>query len=355
MIPSPEQPLARAHTLPASWYHEPAWFQRERHAVFAREWLLLGHEAELLEPGSTRAQCVAGWPIFVRRGSDGSLRGFHDVCRHRAGPIVGLPAPGAATVVQVPHLRCRYHGWLYDEQGKLERTPDFGEVDDFDRGDYGLHALRVESWRGFVFATMDPHAPPLVDALGRLPELTESIDFARFAFHSRVSHSLRCNWKTYVENYLEGYHIPYVHPQLRREVDVKTYEVVAERRVVTHHASPRPTALDPVYDGLWAWLYPNAALNVYGDGLSLERMVPVGPSETRIEYLFFFARGADADAARAMCAGVTAEDAEICEAVQRNLAAGVYERGRLSPRHEAGVYDFQQRLRTALADADAPA
>lgn len=349
-----DERLSHAYTLPAAWYCEPAVFQRERDAIFGREWLLFGHEAEIPGPGDALAQCVAGWPVFVRRGKDGALRGFHDVCRHRAGPIVGLPGGESVEVVRVPRLRCRYHGWLYDERGRLERTPDFGEPEDFDASGFSLEPLRVESWQGLVFVCLDLEGPELEPSLGRLPELIEGLDLQRFVFHSRASHLLRCNWKTYVENYLEGFHIPYVHPVLHREVDMKSYEVRAERRVVTHHARPRAGVAKPVYDGLWAWLYPNVAINIYGGGLSVERMMPLTTGQTRIEYLFFFAEGADTDAAQAIAAEVTKEDIVICEAVQRNLEAGVYQRGRLSPRHEAGVHDFQRRVRAALGAADGP-
>lgn len=339
--------LSRAHTLPAHLYHEREAFDRERKAIFAREWILVAHESELARPGDAVAERLAGWPVFVRRGRDEALQGFHDVCRHRAGPIVGAGPAGESHSCNVPRLRCRYHGWIYDEAGRLERTPDFGEALNFEPRSLGLQPLRVGSWRGFVFVCLDAQAPPLEESLGRLPALAQSLTFERYRLHGRGSHLLQCNWKAYVENYLEGYHIPYVHPRLHREIDVKGYEVRAEQRVVTHHAPARPRVSKPVYDGLWAWLWPNVAFNVYGDGLSVERMLPVSPTIMRIEYLFLFADGSDPEAALAMCEEVTDEDRRICEAVQQNLEAGIYERGRLSPRHEAGIHYFQQQVREA--------
>jgi choline monooxygenase len=339
------QELLRAETLPASWYHDPVVFEAERRHLFARSWLLLGHESELQGPGATLAECLAGWPVFVVRGRDGRLRAFHNVCRHRAGPLVWDGASRAAV------LRCRYHGWVYDLEGRLERTPGFGEAEDFDRERFPLFPLRVEAWRGFVFLNLDAAAPPLAEGLGRLPREAEGLRFERWGLHGRVAHELRCNWKTYVENYLEGYHLPYLHPALHREVDLKGYRVEAAERCVTHHAPLRPGMAGPVYEGLWAWLAPNLAFNVYGRGMSVERMLPLGPGRMRVEYLFFFAEEADAaerEAVLAMSRRVTGEDARICEAVQRNLEGGVYARGRLSPRHENGVFYFQQLLRDAL-------
>ncbi len=343
--------LARAETLEASAYHDPSAFQAERQAVFAREWVLVAHEAELARPGDGVAEQLAGWPLFVRRGRDGELRAFHDVCRHRAGPIVGAAEGGVSRRCATPRLRCRYHGWIYDEQGRLEATPGFGPAEGFEPARLGLEPVRVATWRGFVFVCLDAEAPPLGHALGRLPGLAERLPLERFELHGRAQHTLRCNWKAYVENYLEGYHIPYIHPRLHREVDVKGYEVDASDGVVTHHAPPSARVTEPVYDGLWAWLWPNVAFNVYGDGLSVERMLPLSPTEMRIDYLFLFAEGADREAALAMCHEVTDEDRRICEAVQLNLEAGVYRTGRLSPRHEAGVFYFQSKVRESLARA----
>ncbi|MEM8906077.1 MAG: SRPBCC family protein, partial [Actinomycetota bacterium] len=287
---------------------------------------------------------------FVRRGAEGELRAFHDVCPHRAGPVVGPPEGDVvARVSSVRKLQCGYHGWVFADDGTVERTPDFGA----EQCERSLVPLRVGVWRDLVFVSMAAHGADLDDALGRLPELAAPIPLEGYRFHSRRAHRLRCDWKTYVENYLEGYHIPYVHPRLHREIDVRRYEVTTGDRVVTNHAPPRDPDADGVYDGLFAWLWPNAAVNVYGVGMSIERMVPVAPGEMRIEYLFCFsadATGAQIDDTLAMSTEVTDEDLRITEAVQRNLDAGVYDTGILSPRHEAGVAYFQSLVVDAMGE-----
>jgi len=345
--------LVRATTPPARWYRDPAVWEAERRAVFRGAWLLVGHESMWPRPGDVRAESLAGFPVFVVRGRDGALRGFHNVCRHRGGPLVFEDED------RCPVLRCRYHGWVYDAEGRLERAPDFGDAEDFDRRDWPLFRLGLEVWRGFVFASLDPGAGPLAPAVAALDRLAAPLSLESYAFHARVQHDLACNWKVYVENYLEGYHVPYLHPSLHREVDSQRYrvEVHGEGRCVSHHVPTRPGARQPVYDGLWAWLWPSVALNVYGSGLSVERMLPLGPRSTRLEYLFLFRDEAgeqERERALEMCARVTEEDRRICEAVQRNLDAGVYRSGRLSPRHENGVFAFQRRLAAAL-DGEAAA
>jgi choline monooxygenase len=342
--------LAHARALPATWYVDPAVYALERQRIFGREWLLFGCEAQIPEPGDALAGAIAGWPLFVVRGPDGALRGFHNVCRHRAGPLVWEGRERCRV------LRCKYHGWVYDFDGRLRSAPDFGEAEGFDRSAVALAPVRVACWRGFVFVNLDPAAPALDASLAPFARAAAGVDLVPARFHGSVTHDLACNWKTYVENYLEGYHVPYLHPALHREIDVKGYRIEVGDGFALHHAPPRPSVAAPVYEGFWAWLAPNVAFNVYGAGASVERMVPTGPESVRLEYLFFFREGAgdaEREAALAMCRQVTREDQAICEAVQRNLRAGVYEAGRLSPRHENGVFAFQQRVREALGDEGA--
>lgn len=338
-------PLARASTLPASWYRDPAVWERERHAIFAKEWTLFGREAQLPSPGSYLAGEVAGWPVFAIRDRDGGLRAFHNVCRHRAGPIV-WDGEGRCDV-----LRCRYHGWVYDTAGSLRRTPGFGEAEDFDKADFSLFPVRVESWRGLVFVNLDPDAPPLAQWIGSLDDETAPYPIEEYRFHGEVVHEIACNWKTYVDNYAEGYHVRDVHPGLDREIDSGAYEVILKDRYAVHRAPPRSGAS---YSGLWVWRFPTLALNVYDDGMNVEHMVPLGHDRTRLVYTFFFRDAGEAargriEASLAISREVTLEDARICEAVQRNLNAGVYEAGRVSPRHENGVWFFHALVRRALA------
>jgi choline monooxygenase len=343
--------LARASTLPASWYRDPAVWERERRAIVAKEWLMFGRAAELPEPGSYLAGEIAGWPVFVIRDREGHLRGFHNVCRHRAGPIV-WDGQGRCDV-----LRCKYHGWVYDHEGNLRRTPEFGDAADFDKAKFGLFPVQVGVWRGLVFVNLDPGAPALESVMAPITGETAPWPIEEFRFHSEVVHDIDCNWKTYVDNYSEGYHVRDVHPGLDREIETKQYEVIPKGSgagaYAVHRVPPRDGAS---YSGLWLWRWPNLALNVYSTGMNIERMVPLGPDRTRLVYNFFFRDTSPAAeeairAALAISAEVTLEDRKICEAVQRNLDAGLYDTGRISPRHENGVWFFHQQVRAALGES----
>lgn len=324
-------------TLPARLYGCPDAWARERAELFGGAWLFIGHEGEAAAAGDWITADVAGHRLVAVRGRDGVLRAFHNVCRHRAGPLV----QGAAGRCE-GELVCAYHGWRYALDGRLRAATGFGAAEGFDPRTFGLLALRLETWRGLVFVNLDPAAASLSAQVAALDALlTErGLDIAAPAL--RRSHDLACDWKVYAENYLEGYHIGSVHPVLAGELGSAEYRVRIEGDLVVQEAVG---VNDGPQAGVWGWLWPNLGINVYRDGAMIERMTPVGPGRTRLDYLFLNDGGEPAlgDALEASDR-LTAEDARICEAVQANLAAGAYAAGVLSPRHEAAVAWFQSRL-----------
>jgi choline monooxygenase len=326
--------------LPASWYHDPAVYERERAAVFGNAWLCVARRAQLQQPGHYVATTIAGWPILVVAGDDGQLRAFHNVCRHRAGPLA-WDGDGHA-----PSLVCRYHGWAYDLDGRLKRARDFGDASP---EGVELAGVRVAAWRGLVFVNLSPACPPLLEELGEFAEQCEGFAMEDFVFSHEVVHDLPVNWKTYADNYLEGYHIPLVHPGLAREIDARNYRVDVGARWCRHSAPARDGSM---VAGRWLWRWPNLALNLYPDGMNVERFLPEGPRRTRVVYQYYFREGTDREAreeSTRMSAELMDEDRAICEAVQRNLESGVYDTGELSPKHEQGVAAFQALVKEALA------
>jgi choline monooxygenase len=335
--------MTAQETLPARLYGDPAIYETERRNIFGRTWLMICHESQLATPGEYVAATAAGFPLLVVRDKDNTVRAFHNVCRHRAGPIAD-EGHGKCE----GQLVCRYHGWRYALDGRLASARDFGPLTGFDARDFPLIALRCESWRGFVFVNMDMDAEPLLPTIAPLDARTKHIHLEDFKYTLHTTHDIACNWKTYVENYLEGYHIPLVHPFLNSAVDATKYEVDLTAPIVFHQAPPRDGS--PV-GGLWAWAWPCLGVNVYADGILMERMWPVSAGVTRLDYLYFFPDGIErAVMERSIAASeiTTDEDKKICEAVQRNLNAGIYSTGRLSPKHEMGVGWFQNEVKRAL-------
>ncbi len=325
-------------TLPADWYHDPMRYSQERNSIFGREWLWYSPESVLMHPGAYLARDYAGWPLMVVRAPDGTLCGFHNVCRHRAGPLL---ADGEGTCT---NLVCKYHGWAYGFDGQLRSARDFGT--ELDPVDFALWPLRVEIWRGQVFVNLSSTGPTLHDDLGEFVNETSEFAMEGMTLVSTLQHDLACNWKTYADNYLEGYHVPLVHPQLNRQIDAKRYRVDLGDRYCRHSAPPRSGSTGTTR---WLFRWPNLALNLYGDAMNIEVVVPTGPTTCTVLYNHFFV---DPDAAE--IAGVVhfsnvlmEEDRHMVEAVQRNLESGRYDVGVLSSRHENGVLQFHDLVRGA--------
>jgi choline monooxygenase len=352
-----EGELARAATLPALAYTDPAILAAEHERIFRRCWEPVGNAADVAQPGTFFTAEVAGAPIVVTRDAAGTLRGFYNVCRHRAGPVaVGKGARKSLT--------CRYHGWTYALDGRLVTTPELGAIEGFDRACHGLRTIRVDEWGPLVFACLDDAAPPLLATLGNIPAETAAYDLAVMRPVARREYEIACNWKTYVDNFLEGYHLPTVHPGLFRELDYGKYRVETFANYSSQLAPIRPLADGgagrqylPAGDelaALYYWVFPGWMLNIYPDNMSLNVVVPRGPSRCVTIFEWFQKEPQAPGAAEAIertiafSHGIQLEDVDICEAVQRGLASGAYERGRFSALRENGVHHFQSLVHAAL-------
>jgi choline monooxygenase len=343
-------PVERAETIAARWYRDPAFLALERDAVFARTWQHVAHVSQLEHPGDHVTATVAGKPVIVVRAGDGGLHGFYNVCRHRGGPIAFKD--GRADM-----LKCRYHGWTYRLDGMLRGVPHFNRTELFDRRDYGLVPVRTAEWQGLVFVRLDDGPEPLHGFVAGIAERLGAIRLDTLRYSGRVDYEARCNWKVYVDNYLEGYHVPHVHPELCSLYDFQAYrtEIHDWYSLQVGPLSGKDTPYG-VSDGeaLYYFLFPNLMLNILPGRLQTNVVVPLGPDRCRIEFRYYYAN-LDSEAARTVIAddarfsdAVQAEDIEICERVQEGLESGVYDRGRFSADMETGVHHFQSLLKRAV-------
>ncbi|WP_374309643.1 aromatic ring-hydroxylating dioxygenase subunit alpha [Dongia sp.] len=341
MIDGKTTPL---YTLPARWYHADDVYEAERWSVFAATWQFACREADLPQPGDYTAIMVAGFNIFVLRDRNGALKAFHNLCPHRAAPLFA-EGTGHCDV-----LRCRYHGWAFDHDGKLKAAPHFGECDWFRKEEHGLKPVRLDAWRGLVFVNIDGKAEPLGDYLSDVARLVEPYPIESFNKRSDADFAIKCNWKTYTDNFVEGYHIPGIHPGLIQAIDFNAFETTYAKHVVIMKA---PQKSGSIYGGLWLWIWPNMTLSVYPDGMNASRIVPHGPRATTLHYSFYFQDlspsllPAQQKTIDTNCE-IVREDFGICEQSQANLEAGIYQRGPLSPRHEMGVKYYHDEVRAAL-------
>jgi choline monooxygenase len=340
-------PLPRAHTLSGAFYTEPRVFDLERRAVFERTWQMVGRTDQVELPGQFLTADVGGERVVVVRGDDRALRAFFNVCRHHAAAVVTEPE-GCAD-----RLRCPYHGWTYALDGQLRATPEFEGVEDFDRAKSGLVPLHVDTWESFVFVNLAPEPPPLAEWLGRLVDECRPLGFGALHFVERREFVLNCNWKVFVDNYLDGgYHVPYLHKGLNSVLSFKDYAIACFDRVclqsspIEAHGHDAITAEVRRGHAKYFWLYPNLMLNWYEGYLDTNLVVPIDVEHVKIVFDFYFAGGSREEHATSIdvSAQIQDEDHAICESVQRGLASRAYGAGRLSVRREAGERLFHQLL-----------
>lgn len=355
-----EPNLARAATLPAEWYVDPAFLEAEKEAIFWRTWQVVGQAEDVRRPGDFFAAEVAGEPVVVTRTEAGDLRAFVNVCRHRAS-LVALGKGNRKT------LQCPYHGWTYGLDGRLLTAPEFEGVEGFDLADCRLPEIRAEVWGPLVFVNLDPQAAPLADTLREILPETAGLPLAEMRLVERRDYIVQCNWKTYVDNYLEGYHIPMAHPGLYRELDYARYRVETFRYHSKQIAPLRPvkgtgagrryTEVAPDEEVLYYWVFPNLMLNIYPDNFSVNLVLPLEAERTLTVFEWYFHEEGSGEAWEGLQQGIAfsdeiqREDIEICEAVQKGLRSRSYSQGRFSVQRENGVHHFHGLVVEALRRA----
>jgi choline monooxygenase len=354
-------PLAKASTIPAAWYVDPRIAELERENVFSKTWQLVARTDQLKTPGEFVSTTVAGEPIVVVRGNDGVLRGFYNVCRHHAAAVVTQPCG------QALRLQCPYHGWNYGLDGSLKGMPEFEGVENFDRAQNGLVPIRVEIWECFVFINLDNRAAPLAEFLGGLVLRVAPLGISKLHYFDRRTFNIHCNWKVFVDNYLDGgYHVPHLHKGLNSVLDYKHYTIENEDRYCLQSspmvASEEDAATGATRKGDRAWYFwqhPNLMINCYEGYMDTNLVIPVDVDHCTVIFDFYF--GDISEAAReyneqSVNVGnrVQEEDLGICEDVQRGLKSRAYRAGRLSVRREAGEQLFHRLLAADLKRGCAP-
>lgn len=349
---NPKLPLAEASTPPVSWYVDPRIARLERQTVFARSWQLAGRADQLSEPGQYVTFALAGEPIVIVRGKDDILRGFYNVCRHHAAAVLTQPEGKAET------LHCPYHGWTYNLSGHLIVAPEFGGVRDFDPRTNGLVPVETAIWESWIFVKLEPGGPSLEDFLTPyLAARIRELGLEKYHWVERRSYTLDCNWKVFVDNYLDGgYHVPHLHRGLNSVLAPAQYEIETGERfcvqsspMVADKAERKTAAVREGDRALYYWLYPNFMINWYEGVMDTNLVCPRGNERTEVIFDFYFADISEAARERIMASiavseRIQAEDVAICESVQRGLASRGYTAGRLSVRREAGEHLFHKLL-----------
>ena len=347
---NPDAPLAEAHTIPGPWYTDERVAELERQTVFSRSWQMVARGEQVAQPGQYVTAEVGGEPIVVVRGQDGKLRAFFNVCRHHAAAVMTDPCGTAQ------RLQCPYHGWTYGLDGSLKGVPDFDGVKNFDRANNGLMPVNVDVWEKFVFVHLDANPASLEDFLGGMVGQFQPLRLNQLHFAGRREWIIDCNWKVFVDNYLDGgYHVPYLHKGLNSILNYANYTITNGERYCLQSspidASGGEAMTASVRQGqaLYYWLYPNFMLNWYEGYLDTNLVLPLGIDKMKVIFEFYFSDvGAAAKERNEKSMNVSEriqdEDHSICVSVQRGLKSRAYGSGRISVRREAGENLFHKLL-----------
>jgi choline monooxygenase len=351
--------IRRATTPPAALYHDPQWFRAVLERVLVPSWHLLPHgelpsEAGAMQPWMLLPGCVDE-PVLLTRDDGGKLHLLSNVCTHRGNLLVERACTAKG-------IRCGYHGRRFALDGRMLAMPEFEDALDFPRAADDLPRLPLAHWGPLAFTGLAPALDvdawlaPLRERLSFLP-----LEHARFDAQRSRDYHVRASWALYCDNYLEGFHIPFVHPSLNRALDYAAYrtERLPHGVLQIGIASSEDEAFvlpagHPEHGqqvgGFYFFLFPTTMINAYPWGLSVNSVQPLGPDACRVAYLTFVwderlrDRGAGAGLEQ-----VEHEDERIVERVARGVRARLYDHGRYSPTREIGTHHFHRLLAAMLA------
>jgi choline monooxygenase len=345
--------IREASTLPGRFYHDQDIYRRSLETVFARSWQFLGHHSQwqtgMQYPHTLLPGCL-NEPLIISVDVDGHMGVCSNVCTHRGFILLEEPR-------ETGSIRCRYHGRCFHANGQFKSMPEFEEAEHFPSPKDDLHKPPHYQWQGFHFASVFPH----ISGEEVFAPLTERLGFFAFdqlEFRSDLSHDyeVKAHWALYCDNYLEGFHIPFVHQSLNKVIDYGQYETLIFDWCNLQIGIGKPG--EPVFDlpadspdygkqvaAYYFWVFPNLMINVYPWGISMNVVMPQGPDKTLVRFLTYvgnaavYNTGAGSDLHR-----VEMEDEEVVESVHRGLASRLYQSGRFSPTMERGVHHFHGLL-----------
>jgi choline monooxygenase len=325
--------IRKAKTLASDFYTDAACFELSKEKIFVHSWQLLCHENEFdgLKP-ATILPGVLDEPVLMVKDGD-SINCLSNVCTHRGKILVEEPCNANL-------IRCGYHGRRFSLDGKFLSMPEFEGVENFPSEADDLRKLPFANWNGFLFASIDP-LNSFEAFVGDAAMQLEVTDNKEFKLTSTREYEVNAHWALYCENYLEGFHIPYVHRSLNEIVDYGSYTTE------TFRYSSLQTGYDDAGEivARYLFIFPNLMFNFYTWGISVNVVRPVSPSKSVVEFLTYVSDESKLDkGAGADLHGVELEDETVVESVQRGIRSRFYTHGRYSPTREQGTHHFHRLI-----------
>lgn len=350
--------IAKAKTLHTDFYTGTQYFEEAKEKIFAPSWQFIGDADKVADNGSayplTLLEGYINEPLLLTRDKQGSLHCMSNVCTHRGNLVVYEPC-------KLNQLRCKYHGRLFALDGKFISMPEFKEVENFPTEGDNLHSLPVFEWGKLLFTSLHPQVSADV-VFKDMMERVSWFPVDRLEYRPELSkdYHVKANWALYCENYLEGFHIPFVHAGLNQVLDFGEYTTelfaysnlqlgIGKKGDVCFDLPPTCPDYGKDVAAYYFWVYPNMMFNFYPWGLSLNIVEPTGVGECRVRFLTFVSDESKLN----MGAGsgldtVELEDEEVVENVQRGIRSRFYTHGRYSVKHEKGTHHFHALIAASM-------
>lgn len=350
--------ISIAETLPASFYRDPEIFSLIKDKIFMKSWQWIGDENLVRMPGSVYPFIMLDQyltePMLLTRAAEDQLYCLTNVCTHRGNLVAHHPG-------QIKKLSCLYHGRKFALDGTFESMPEFTEAKDFPRPCDSLHQFPLEKWGPFLFAGLNP-AFDLKKVFDKMNERIGFLPLDAFRYEPSLSkdYLVHAHWVLYCDNYLEGFHIPFVHKELNAMLDYGTYttELYDHMSLQIGYSDNAEEIFDlpeghPDYGkkvaAYYYWIYPNMMFNFYPWGLSINIVKPIGPERTRVSFISYVYDDLKLDrGAGAVLDKVEREDEYVVEGVQKGVKSRFYQAGRYSPTKETGVHYFHSLIANDL-------
>ncbi|KAJ5892070.1 uncharacterized protein N7473_008298 [Penicillium subrubescens] len=354
--PSAKDEVKNEHVraLPASWYTSPEMYELERRAIFSKRWIFLTHSSRVKEAGDWLRYEMAGFDFIITRDRQGDINAFHNICRHRAYPVVEKQGSGNSKI-----LSCRYHGWSYGLNGKLAKATGFKDVDSIDKDQNSLFRIHVKvDVNGFIWVNLDAKEVPEVSWEDHFRDVDKQDRYKAYNFDNYdLDHTYELeghyNWKILADNFNECYHCPTTHADIPEFLNLDSFDSDLKGGHIQHHCVSTP---EQIAKGLYTastYYFPVTAMVVSPHFIMVQKFLPSSANSSKMAYEVYRNRNssdADFKLISEMYARVMGEDKVLCNNQQLNLDRNVFINGQLHPKFEKAPIFFQSTVREVITE-----
>ncbi len=328
--------ISLARTMPSKFYLDDNYFHTTIDKIFRNSWQFITHKDSIKSKVTPLyfLEDTISEPLFISKQNN-KLECFSNVCTHRGNILCSKPSNNRT-------VKCSYHGRTFDLNGKMKHMPGFEEVKNFPTDNDDLYSLKLLDWKNFIFCSLSKGFY-IQDILNDISKRIKLFPFNKLSFDKNNSNTyiINTHWALYCENYLEGFHVPYIHKGLNEDINLDSYKTEILKNGVLQYTNSKNNDIYAYY----YWIFPNIMLNFYDWGLSLNIIEPIDKEKTKIKFLSFPIKGKSQPLnTDSSLEKVEKEDQQIVNKVQQGIKSKFYDRGRYSARYEKGVHHFHRLL-----------